>query len=115
MDDAAFFSPSAQSIDDEITSLKKAFDLTDEGELQDYLGTRFIRHTDGRVELQQQKSIDNCLNLLGMGEDKENIKIHDTPAESSKILHADVNGIDCKQGWNFRAVVGCLSYLQAMA
>ena len=109
MDDAAFFSPSAQSIDDEITSLKKAFDLTDEGELQDYLGTRFIRHTDGRVELQQQKSIDNCLNLLGMGEDKENVKIHDTPAESSKILHADNNGIGRKQGWNFRAVVGCLN------
>ena len=49
-----------------------------------------------------------------MGEDKENVKIHDTPAESSKILHADDNGIDRKQGWNFRAVVGCLNYVQAM-
>ena len=114
MDDAAFFSPSAQAIDDEIASLKKAFNLTDEGELQDYLGTRFIRHTDGRMELQQQKSIDNCLKLLGMGEDKEHVKLHDTPAESSKILHADNNGTDCKQMWNFRAVVGCLNYLQAM-
>ena len=46
-DDAAFFSPSAQAVDNEIASLKKAFDLTDEGKLQDYLGTRFIRHTDG--------------------------------------------------------------------
>ena len=45
-DDAAFFSPSSQAIDEEIASLKKAFNLTDEGELQDYLGTRFIRHTD---------------------------------------------------------------------
>ena len=113
-DDAAFFSPSAQAIDDEIASLKKAFDLTDEGELQDYLGTRFIRHTNGRMELQQQKSIDNCLKLLGMGEDKENVKLHNTPAESSKILHADINGTDRKQMWNFRAVVGCLNYLRAM-
>ena len=109
-DDAAFFSPSAQAIDDEITSLKKAFNLTDEGELKDYLGTRFIRHTDGRMELQQQKSIYNCLRLLGMGEDKEN----DTLAQSSKILHTDDNGTNRKQGWNFRAVVGCLNYLQAM-
>ena len=46
-DDASFFSPSAQAIDDEIASLKKAFDLTDEGELQDYLGTHFIRQTNG--------------------------------------------------------------------
>ena len=113
-DNATFFSPSAQAIDDEITSLKKAFNLTDEGELQDYLGTRFIHHTDGRMELQQQKSIDNCLKLLGMGKDKENVKLHDTPAESSKILHADNNGTDRKQLWNFRAVVGCLNYLQAM-
>ena len=113
-DDAVFFSPSAQAVDAGIASLKKAFDLTDEGELQDYLGTHFIRHTDGRMELQQQKSIDNCLNLLGMGKDKENVKLHDTPAESSKILHADSNGMDRKQIWNFCAVVGCLNYLQAM-
>ena len=46
-DDAAFFSPSAQAIDNEIASLNKAFNLTDEGELQDYLGTHFIHHTDG--------------------------------------------------------------------
>ena len=56
-DDAAFFSPNAQAIDNDIASLKKAFDLTDEGELQDYLGTRFIRHTDGRMELQQQNPL----------------------------------------------------------
>ena len=79
-DNAAFFSPSAQAVDNEIASLKKAFDLTGEGKLQDYLGTRFIRHTDGQMELQQQKSIDNCLNLLGMGKDQENVKLHDTPA-----------------------------------
>ena len=66
------------------------------------------------MELQQQKSIDNCLKLLGMGEDKENVKLHNTPAESSKILHANINGTDRKQMWNFRAVVGCLNYLQAM-
>ena len=49
-----------------------------------------------------------------MGEDKENVKIHDTRAESSKILHADDNGTDSKQGWNFRAIVGCLNYLQSL-
>ena len=54
-DDDAFFSPSAQAIDGEIPSLTKAFDLTDEGELQDYLGTRFIHHTDGRMEFATTK------------------------------------------------------------
>ena len=45
---------------------------------------------------------------------KKIVKLHDTPAESSKILHADINDTDRKQMWNFHAVVGCLNYLQAM-
>ena len=35
-----------------------SFELTDEGELQDYLGTRLTNHPDGRIELQQKKMID---------------------------------------------------------
>ena len=42
IDDAAFFSPNAKDIDDEIVFLQKSFDMTDEGKLQDYLGTHFI-------------------------------------------------------------------------
>ena len=38
---------------DEIASLKKYYDLTDEGPLQDYLGTRFRRNDDVPVTLTQ--------------------------------------------------------------
>ena len=41
VDDACIISPSEPHILSEIQSLKKDFDLTDEGLLQDYLGTRF--------------------------------------------------------------------------
>ena len=102
------------AINCEITSLKQSFELTNEGELQDYLGTRLTKHPDGRIELQQKKTIDNCLDLLGMGPSSKNVKTHDTPAESSKILHADEDGANRKHAWNYRAVVGCLNYLQAM-
>ena len=95
-------------------SLKQSFELTDEGDLQDYLGTRLTKHPDGRIELQQKKMIDNCLEMLGMGPTSKNVKIHDTPAKSSKILHADEDGANWKHAWNYRAVVGCLNYLQAM-
>ena len=49
-----------------------------------------------------------------MGPTSKNVKTHDTPAESSKILHADEDGANRKHTWNYRVVVGCLNYLQAM-
>ena len=49
-----------------------------------------------------------------MGPTSKNVKTHDTPAESSKILHADEDGTNREHVWNYRAVVGCLNYLQAM-
>ena len=114
VDDATLFLPNSMAINREIMSLKQSFDLTDEGDLQDYLRTRLTKHPDGRIELQQKKTIDNYLELLGMGPSSKNVKTHDTPAESSKILHADEDGANRKHTWNYWAVVGCLNYLQAM-
>ena len=95
-------------------SPKQSFELTNEGELQDYLGTQLTKHPDSRIELQQKKMIDNSLDMLGMGPSSKNVKTHDTPDESSKILHANEDGANQKHAWNYRAVVGCLNYLQAM-
>ena len=102
------------AINHEITSLKKSFELIDEGELQDYLGTWLTKHPDSRIKLQQKKMIDNSLDMLGMGPSSKNVKTHDTLAESSKILHANENGANQKHAWNSWAVVGCLNYPQAM-
>ena len=101
VDDAALFSPHSAAINREIASLNQSFDLTDEGELQDYLGTRLTKHQDGCIKLQQKKTINNCLDMLGMGLSSKNIKTHDTLAESSKILHADEDGDTRKHSWNY--------------
>ena len=111
VNDATLFSPNSTAINCEITSLKQSFELTNEGELQDYLGTWLTKHPDGQIEIQQKKTIDNCLEMLGMGPPSKNVKTHDTPAESSKILHAYEDGANWKHVWNYRAVVGCLNYL----
>ena len=102
------------AINCEITSLKQSFELTNEGKLQDYLGTWLTKYPDGWIKLQQKKMIDNCLDMLGMGSSSKNVKTHDTPAESSKILHTDEDGANQKHAWNYWAVIGCLNYLQAM-
>ena len=73
-----------------------------------------LKYPDGWIELQQKKMIDNCLDMLGMEPSSKTLKTHDTPAESSKILHADEDGANQKHAWNYQAVVGCLNYLQAI-
>ena len=47
VNDATLFSPNSMAINCEITSLKQSFELTDEGELQDYLGAWLTKHPDG--------------------------------------------------------------------
>ena len=95
-------------------NLKQLYERTDKGELQDYLGIWLTKYPDGWVELQQKKTIENCLDMLGMGPSSKNVKTHDTPAESSKILHADEDGANQKHARNYHVVIGCLNYLQAM-
>jgi hypothetical protein len=58
VDDAILISPHKHLIMKEIASLQRDYDLTDDGELQDYLGTRFVRKSDGSIELSQPKMIE---------------------------------------------------------
>ena len=44
----------------------------------------------------------------------QNVRLHDIPANTSKILHANTSGPECKQSCNYCAVVSCLHYIQAM-
>ena len=68
VDDACLISPSATDIQAEINSLKKDFELTDEGPLCDYLGTRFNRRPDGSVELTQPRMIQRALDIVSLNQ-----------------------------------------------
>jgi hypothetical protein len=63
---AIFISPYKSLITKEIKSLQLDFDLTDDGELKDYLGTRFICKTNGSIELTQPKMIKRVLKIVGL-------------------------------------------------
>ena len=49
-----------------LKTLKKDYDLTDEGELQDYIGTRFERSSDGSVTLTQPRMIERLMAIVGL-------------------------------------------------
>ena len=114
VDDAIIVSPKLNSILQEIKSLKRNFDLTDEGILKDYLGTRFERRKDGSIELTMPRMIDRALKMLNLDNKDNNVKMHDSPACSSKLLDNDPKAQPRQQSFHYRGVVGCLSYIQSM-
>ena len=114
VDDACLLSPHKGLIQSEIASLKLEFQLTDEGELRDYLGTRFTKNTDGSLTLTQPRMVNRILELVGLDTNDGRTKMHDTPASSVNLLDQDPQGTPHDYEWNYRAVVGSLSYLQAM-
>ncbi|MEM7283838.1 MAG: reverse transcriptase domain-containing protein, partial [Pseudomonadota bacterium] len=114
VDDGILISPSEHLIQKEIESLVQGFDLTDDGDLKDYLGTRFVRHDDGSIELTQPRMVSRILNMVGLASTTTDVKTHDTPASSTQLLDQNPDTPPRKQNWHYRGVVGCLSYLQAM-
>lgn len=120
VDDAALFGPDGEAIDSTIKSLQQSFDLTDEGNLKDYLGVRITRNPDGSALLSQPRMVERCLKLVGMPaeasqDDVPHTKIHETPAVCRPILSKDPNGQPRKQRWDYRAAVGALNYLLSMS
>ena len=79
VDDACIISPSKHAITKEISSLKRDFDLTNDGELHNYLGTRFDRSPNDSVTLTQPRMVDRVLEIITLLSGS-NVKLHDTPA-----------------------------------
>ena len=117
VDDACLLSPDKSLIDKEIKSLQDQYNLTDDGELKDYLGTRFTRESNGSILLEQPRMIQRILQMVGLDPSDDgptHVNTHDSPASSTEILDKDPEGQPHKYNWHYRSVVGCLSYLQAM-
>ena len=115
VDDCIIISPSDDDIDEVIESLKqptadtRAFDMTDEGELSDYLGVKITRQDDGTIHLTQPHLIDQIISDLGL---KPNTKTKEMPALTSKVLNKDINGHPFREDWHYRSIIGKLNFLE---
>ena len=74
-------------IQQEAKSLQKDYILTDDGELQDYIGTRFKQRKDISVILTMPRLIDRLVTIVGLDSKNTLIKLRDTPA--NVVLYDD--------------------------
>ena len=97
-------------IDDFISSLqnrKEKYILTDEGEIDKYLGVDIIKSAN-LVTMKQPYLIERCLTEMGITDD---VNIKKVPA-STPLLHKDKEGSPRQHTWHYRTVIGMLNYLK---
>ena len=108
VDDVILGGVNQQVIDDVMELLKDNVDVDDQGDLCDYLGVH-IEPINGGFHLSQPHLIQSILQDLRLNSDS---KMLPTPALSTKILHADLDGVAHDESFNYRSVLGKLNYLE---
>jgi hypothetical protein len=109
VDDGILCGPSAEEIRIILVELATLFDITDEGEMDAYLGVKITRPTPDTIELTQPHLIQQILDDMGM---KANTKTKDKAAPSSTILRRDLQGEPFNEKWDYRSVIGKLNFLE---
>ena len=110
VDDCILMGPSKDEINEIISDLQGELRMEDQGNLDDYLGVNIKREKDNSFTLSQPHLITSILKDLNL--DQDNVKGCTTPALSTKLLHADLEGEDFDEQFNYRRVVGKLNYLE---
>jgi hypothetical protein len=107
VDDCLLFAGDSTVIDKLIRDLSTSILLQDEGDVNAFLGVQInedpVTHT---ITFTLPSLLQQVLHDVGI---RANSNGKDTPADS--ILHADPNGPDRVETWNYRSVIGKLNYL----
>jgi hypothetical protein len=120
VDDGIFIGPNQEDIDEAYVLLSnvykdkqgvqhRAYVMTDEGDLADYLGVKIDRLPNGLIKLSQPHLIQQILDDLGMN---HATKSQPTPAAASVKLSRDPNGLPMQEDWQYSSVVGKMNFLE---
>jgi hypothetical protein len=110
-DDSILAGPDNDELDEIIEEIKSTgLDITDEGDIEDFLGVNIERIDKDTYHLRQPHLIDQILKQLRL--DKDSVNTKTTPALASKILsnHKDSDPFD--ESFHYRSVIGKLNYLE---
>ena len=110
-DDSILAGPDKREIDKLILEMKDVkLDVTDEGDITDFLGVNIEHRDDGSVKLSQPHLIDQILKDLRM--QGPEVKTKSTPAASTKILSKQQDLPPFDRSFHYRSVIGRLNYLE---
>ena len=110
-DDSILAGPSKPEIDKIIKEMRThKLNITDEGDITDFLGVNIENRGDGTVKLSQPHLVDQILKDLRL--ESDDVKTKSTPAASSKILSRHPESPPFDDSFHFRSVIGKLNYLE---
>jgi hypothetical protein len=109
VDDGILAGPSAVEIQKIIEELDGLYDMTDEGDITDYLGVNVEKLPDGNISLTQPHLIEQVISLVNF---QPKTKSKPTPASPSKILRKDESAPPHKADWSYRQLIGKLNFLE---
>ncbi len=89
------------------------FKLTDEGDVNKFLGIEITKIDSSSFELSQPFLIDCLLQFLSLCNNSFETDANSLSTPVAKgLLHRDFAGKPCKYKWKYQTAVGMLSYLQ---
>ncbi len=121
VDDGIFLAPRQKDIDEAYKLLSapvvsnqgevlhRAFVMTDEGDLSDYLGVKIDALPNGTIKVSQPHLIQSVLDDLKFNERTGTKK---TPASTSVKLNGDIHGEPFIEEWQYRGVIGKLNFIE---
>jgi len=116
VDDCIIVGNDMKDIDAFIYSMQHGpenFILTDEGDIDKFLGIEIKHRGLGEFELAQPFLIDRILSFLGLESNGYETSTNDRSTPANAVLNKDLEGKPRKHSWKYRTAVGMLSYLQA--
>ncbi len=116
VDDCIIIGNCMKEIDEFVTSMKNGpenFILTDEGDIDKFLGIDIKHLGNNKFEISQPFLIERIVTLLGLKDNEFNVDTNARPTPVGKpVLNKDLDGKPRKLSWKYRTAVGMLNYLQ---
>jgi hypothetical protein len=106
VDDGIIAGPSEKDIKQVIIDLQATFDISNKGDLTDYLGVNTKTREDETFKLSQPHLIDQISKDANF---QANTKSKAALAASTKILNKDVSGTPHHATWHYRGLIGKLN------
>jgi len=107
VDDCIINSRIKEGLDETMAAIKENFTITDEGEIEEYLGIQ-IDHEPGFLRMSQPNLINRIIEAIP-GMNKANPK--SIPMSPTLIMTKDLNGKTRQEDWSYRSLIGMMNYL----